>query len=618
MKQFLLSIIAWFCISSFGHLDAQHIGDAAGNSYRIMSYNIRNGRGMDEKTDLQRVADVIKRAHPDVIALQEIDNMTKRSGGIDVLRTLADETLMYPVFAPAIQFDGGKYGVGILSKEKPLSSRYIPLPGSDERRVLLLVEFDKYVLGCTHLALTEEDRMASIPFIRGEAERLDKPFFLAGDWNDTLNSAFMNELTKDFLLLSNPEQLTFPASQPVESLDHIAVYKSADPFSVLARWVIDEPMASDHRPVMLSIRFKAKVEDIFRAKPYLQNPVNNGITIMWQTRVPAYSWVEYGTDTLNLKRARTLVDGQVICNDLHNKIRLEGLEPGKKYYYRVHSQEITLYHAYLKSFGATAVSPFYSFTLPTDDETDFTAIIFNDLHKQEAVFRALHDQVKNIPYDFVVFNGDCIDDPVTEEEALTHLNMQCETVGAENVPAFYLRGNHEIRGAFSIGLRELMDYVGDKTYGALSWGDTRIVMLDCGEDKPDDTPVYYDMNDFTQLRLDQVEFLRHELSGSAFTNAKRHVLLNHIPLYGNSDDYQPTPALWGDLLKDASFDINLSAHTHSFDYHPKGSIRNNFPVVVGGGPRMDTATVMVLRKQSNLMNLQVLNTKGETILQLDL
>ena len=77
--------------------------------------------------------------------------------------------------------------------------------------------------------------------------------------------------------------------------------------------------------------------------------------------------------------------------------------------------------------------------------------------------------MRDIPYDFVVFNGDCIDDPANEKEALYHLAYLCGKVGASHVPAFFLRGNHEIRNAYSIGLRALFDYVGDKTYGAFSW-----------------------------------------------------------------------------------------------------------------------------------------------------
>lgn len=592
----------------------------AKNTWRVMSYNIRNARGMDNVIDFDRVADVINRSKPDIATIQEIDSMTARSGQTFALEELARRCLMHPVYAPAIDYDGGKYGIGMLSKEKPLSSRYIPLPGREEQRALLMVEFKDFIMACAHLSLKEEDRLAAVAIIKDEAKKYAKPFFITGDLNARPESPVIVSLQEGFTLLTDPKKPTSPSTEPRNCIDYIAISNNAaGRFTKLADEVVNEPMASDHRPVMVDIRMKAEKEDIFYCRPYLQNPVGNGITVMWQTNVPTYSWVEYGTDSTSVKRVHTLVDGQVICNGLHNKIRLEGLQAGQKYYYRVCSREITLYKAYKKEFGETAVSPFYSFTLPSANTADFTAIIFNDLHKQEATLDALYAQVKDIPYDFVVFNGDCIDDPATEEEALYHIRMQCQRVGASRVPAFYLRGNHEIRNAYSIGLRELFDYVGDKTYGAFNWGDTRIVMLDCGEDKPDTTWVYYGLNDFTQLRLDQVDFLKQELSSKDFKQAKKRVLLNHIPLFSTREGgYNPSADLWKGLLAKAPFDINISAHTHRYTYYPKGEAGNNFPVVVGGSQRIDTSTVMVLQKKGKDMTLKVLNTKGETLYDLKL
>ena len=40
-------------------------------------------------------------------------------------------------------------------------------------------------------------------------------------------------------------------------------------------------MASDHRPILVELRTVEKADKIFRMKPYLQNPVGNGITVMW-------------------------------------------------------------------------------------------------------------------------------------------------------------------------------------------------------------------------------------------------------------------------------------------------------------------------------------------------
>lgn len=621
MKHGSRLMVMLFMLLPLFTLHSEENGDRAKNTLRIMSYNIRGGMGMDDVRNYQRTADVINKVCPDVVAVQEVDSVTGRSGQSDVLRILGEKTLMYPSYAPAIDFDGGKYGIGMLSKEKPVSARYLPLPGREEARVLLIVEFERYIYCCTHLSLTEEDRLASLDIIRREAAKANKPLFIAGDLNAHPDSEEIKGLQQDFVILSNMKLPTFPADKPDETIDYIAAYaKDTTAFTRLSATVIDEPAASDHRPIVTDIVFKQPADKIFRTEPYLQNPVGNGITVMWQTTVPTYSWVEYGTDKNHLQKARTIVDGQVICNGLQNKIRLENLEPGKTYYYRICSQEIMLYQAYKKVFGETAVSDFHTFTLPTSSETDFTAIIFNDLHKYSATLQALYKQVKDVDYDFVIFNGDCIDDPANHDEATHFLSELNETVGAANIPVFYLRGNHEIRNAYSIGLRNLFDYVGNKTYGAFNWGDTRIVMLDCGEDKPDDHWVYYGLNDFTALRTAQVGFLKEELASKSFKKATKRVLIHHVPIFGKDvDSYNPCLQLWSGLLAKAPFNVCVNAHTHRYAYYPKGEAGgNNFPVVVGGGYRMDGATVMVLRKKGKEMTLRVLNTKGETLQDLKL
>ena len=585
------------------------------NSLRVMSYNVRNCRGMDEVVDYQRVADIMNRVDPDVIAVQELDSASVRSNGVFALKELADRTRMYYTYGPSIDYQGGKYGIGILSKEKPLSYWMLPLPGREERRLLLVAEFKEYVMCCSHFSLTKEDQVLSVPIILDALKDIRKPLFLAGDMNSIQGSPTQNALQEKFMPLNNYKDNTIPGQSPNRCIDFIYGFDNGNQYSVLRRQVLyDEPIASDHLPLFVDVRLKAGVADIFRTKPYLQNPLSNGITVSWFTNVPVHSWVEYGTDRNLGERAETIVDGQVICNNKHHKVRLTGLKPGETYYYRVCSREITLYEAYKKEFGETAYSDIYSFTIPTSVETDFTALIFNDLHKKNEVLDLLADQIEGIDYDFVMFNGDCIDDPRNESEVVHFLSYLNKKAKAENVPVFYLRGNHEIRNAYSIQLRELFDYVGDKTYGAFNWGDTRFVILDCGEDKPDSTWVYYDLNDFAGLRMEQVGFLKAELSGKAYKKAAKKVLIHHIPLYGMSEkSYLPCLDLWGGLLAKAPFDVSINAHTHRFAYWPKGSVGNNFPVVIGGGNRPENATVMILSKKGKVMTLKALNTKGETL-----
>lgn len=588
----------------------------AQNTLKLMSYNIKNANGMDNVCNFQRIANVINNTSPDVVAIQEVDSMTNRSGQKYVLGEIAERTQMHGYFAPAIDYDGGKYGIGLLTKQVPLRLQTLPLPGREEARTLILAEFADYIYCCTHMSLTEEDRMKSLELVKAFTSSSTKPLFLAGDMNAEPESGFIKKLQKDFQILSNPKQHTFPAPDPKETIDYIATLKqNAKGFAVISAKVINEPMASDHRPILVELRTAEKADKIFRMKPYLQNPVGNGITVMWETTVPAYCWVEYGTDTTQLKRARTIVDGQVVCNNYLHKIRIDGLQPGQKYYYRVCSQEILLYQAYKKVFGNTAQSAFSEFTLPATDTDSFTAVVFNDLHQHTQTFRALCQQIKNVNYDFVVFNGDCVDDPVDHNQATSFISELTEGVCGDRIPTFFMRGNHEIRNAYSIGLRDHYDYVGDRTYGSFNWGDTRIVMLDCGEDKPDDHWVYYGLNDFTQLRNEQVDFLKKELSSKEFKKAGKRVLIHHIPLYGN-DGKNLCANLWTKLLEKAPFNISLNAHTHKYAYHPKGELGNNYPVIIGGGYKMDGATVMILEKKKDDLRVKVLNAKGKILLDI--
>lgn len=220
------------------------------DTLKVMTYNVRHCAGMDLVLDYDRTAAMIARQQPDVVALQELDSMTGRSKQRYQLGELASRTGYYPVFGAAIDFDGGKYGVGILTHETPLSTKRIPLPGN-EPRVLLVVELQDYVMACTHLDLEKEPRLASIPLIVEEAQRWQKPFLLAGDWNDTPDSELLQEMMKYFTILSGNE-VSYPADEPQDCLDYVALFKGHS-VETLESIMIDEPEASDHRPVVVRL-----------------------------------------------------------------------------------------------------------------------------------------------------------------------------------------------------------------------------------------------------------------------------------------------------------------------------------------------------------------------------
>lgn len=253
MKKYFIFVLATFWVASMLFAQQEDV-----MTLRIMTYNIRHGAGMDDVIDLNRQAGVIGDAVPDVVGLQEVDSCVKRSGYVHQASVLAKSLGMCSTFGPAIPLTGGKYGVAILSKEKPLSYRNIPLPGS-EKRTLLVCEFQEYVFACTHLDLEEENRLASLDIILEEAARWDKPFFICGDWNDYPTSTLIASMKKSFSFLNNitnnSANYTFPARTPKNIIDYIASYGRVVK-SVRKRQVINEPEASDHRPVLVEIRLE--------------------------------------------------------------------------------------------------------------------------------------------------------------------------------------------------------------------------------------------------------------------------------------------------------------------------------------------------------------------------
>ena len=82
----------------------------------VMSYNIHVGIGMDKKLDLARIAEVIKRERVDIVGLQEVDRGVERTGRVDEIRELARLTGMDYAFAHNLDYQGGQYGVAVLSR----------------------------------------------------------------------------------------------------------------------------------------------------------------------------------------------------------------------------------------------------------------------------------------------------------------------------------------------------------------------------------------------------------------------------------------------------------------------------------------------------------------------
>jgi endonuclease/exonuclease/phosphatase family metal-dependent hydrolase len=227
------------------------------NEVLILTYNVRNCHGLDDSTNYQRVADIIIRINPQIVAIQELDSATLRSNGMIALNELAVRTGMYSVYGATINYLGGKYGNGVLCKEKPVSWKSVPLPGREEKRSVLIVEFEDYIFCCTHFSLNAEDRLKSAEIINDLFQETSKHVFLAGDLNSLQDSYPVKNLEKKWLMLNNSVNYTIPSDYPRRCIDYIFALKNTNhSYKVEKTMVEKEPLASDHLPVWVLVKIK--------------------------------------------------------------------------------------------------------------------------------------------------------------------------------------------------------------------------------------------------------------------------------------------------------------------------------------------------------------------------
>jgi len=239
-----------------GTINDYHYEKSDAGVHRILTYNVRNCKGMDGKTDYDRVANVINAIHPEVVALQELDSVTTRSNGVDVLKAIAEKCGMKYIYGASIPYQGGKYGIGILSKDTPLKSSFFPLPGREEKRGLLMAEFEDYIFFCSHFSLTAADRITSAQLINQKVKKLNKRVILAGDLNASPESEEINLLSKNWIALSG-KQPTSPSTGPKKCIDYIWGINCCNlSYKIAKQEVVSEQIASDHCPVFIDVQFK--------------------------------------------------------------------------------------------------------------------------------------------------------------------------------------------------------------------------------------------------------------------------------------------------------------------------------------------------------------------------
>ncbi|MCC9168429.1 endonuclease/exonuclease/phosphatase family protein [Pontibacter harenae] len=235
---------------------------------KVMSYNIHHASPPTKSNtdiDLDAIANVIRNENPDLVALQEVDVNTRRSGPGNQAEALAERLGMKAYFGRAIDYDGGYYGVAILSKYPMSETTVIPLPEDAdpiaEDRVLAtakitLPDGKTIRFGTTHIDVrNKENRDQQVRKINEIASTETVPFIVAGDFNSVPESTAIAELDKVFTRTCTTDcEPTIPVINPDRTIDYIAFTKTS-PFKIVSQKVIQESYPSDHLPVVAILSY---------------------------------------------------------------------------------------------------------------------------------------------------------------------------------------------------------------------------------------------------------------------------------------------------------------------------------------------------------------------------
>lgn len=240
---------------------------------RVLVYNIHAGRDAEGEENLAAVADLVRSTRADLVLLQEVDRGTERSGGVDQLGELERRTGLHGAFGKTLDYQGGGYGIAVLSRWPIRSHALQPLPvepaqeraaGSYEPRGALAVRVegpaDAVGVINTHLDASATDvyRRQEVAGVLSTAERLrrDAPrTVVGGDFNAEPGTATIERMraagwTDAWEACGEGEGFTFSTESPVKRIDYLFL---APGLTCTSAEVL-VTRASDHRPLLVVVR----------------------------------------------------------------------------------------------------------------------------------------------------------------------------------------------------------------------------------------------------------------------------------------------------------------------------------------------------------------------------
>ncbi len=350
---------------------------------------------------------------------------------------------------------------------------------------------------------------------------------------------------------------------------------------------------------------------VFLTKPYLFTISHNRMSVRCITNKLSYTWVEYGLDAAKLDQKALLVtDGLVHAYERIHEIHLEELKEGTQYYYRVVAKEVLRFEQEdTITYGETIYSDVYSFSTMHENAEEVSWLVLNDIHDSPTSFPQLLDLNKNNPYDYVFLNGDMFNYQSGEEQIIEHLIKPCTDVFASQKPMLFVRGNHEMRGKFAHQLKDYFTYPQRQFYH-YQFGSVFTIVLDTGEEEIE---TGFDKSD--AYREMQAKWLENIMQSKEYQTATFKVVHMHIPPFYSFDQKgsRHCKKVFAPLFNRYKVDLVIAGHTHTFGVHPPAKEQHDYPIVIGGGPIPGNRTLIKVKANKQLLELQMLKDDGSVV-----
>lgn len=226
----------------------------------VLTYNIHHGEGTDAKLDLERIARIIRAENPDLVALQEVDEKTERTANVSQAAELGRLTGLHHAFGKAMDYRGGAYGQAILSRWPITQTKVQQLPqrAGREPRIVFVAQIESPHGNLNFATVHLDHQLEEVRL--DQARALNKiladektPALLCGDFNAGPESSTMKFIFEHWLDAAGDRAAnTIPSANPRKRIDYILAAPK-DGWTAATSRVLEEPIASDHRPVLARV-----------------------------------------------------------------------------------------------------------------------------------------------------------------------------------------------------------------------------------------------------------------------------------------------------------------------------------------------------------------------------